>query len=108
MKNLLYTALLLCFLYILPSCKSTMRVTDRTTDEYRDLKISDKILIKDGYAYAVSRTGTPMIIDLNTYSIETLNKNAKNQKFFHHLKENSDKKNRQIIYSSQNLRISKF
>jgi len=45
MKNLLYTALLLSFLYILQSFKPTMRVTDRTTDEYRDLKISNKILI---------------------------------------------------------------
>lgn len=86
MKNILFVLL---FVLLSTACNPTLRITDRSNDEYRDISISKKIIIKGNYAYTVSKSGTPMMIDLDKYSIETLKKDTKNQKFFLHIRQDS-------------------
>lgn len=82
MKSLLKTIFLFGLLYILSSCNPTIRISEKKSERYKDLKINKKIVIKDDYAYTTTKNGTPVKICLDRYNVEILTKDVKNQKFF--------------------------
>lgn len=87
MKKILYIAALSIFM--LSACHPTLRVTEKSSQDYRDIKISKKIIIQDNHTYAISKTGVPMMIDLNLYSVETLSPFSKTHRFFDHVQSDS-------------------
>lgn len=72
MKNLFYILLIVSF----TSCATTTaRVSYKELpNKYKDIKISDEIIVKGDMVYLKTIKGTPAIVDTKIYDIEITRK----------------------------------